>query len=145
MEDITDLFGIIVNLQDYTVGADKGGEVNMFDDFDIDYNLMKYLMETRISGGLTKIRSAVVIMLTASTDVHVVPNSPTFVSSTGVVTIVATTGVVYKNEDTGVTMSTGAQTALAAGADVNIVAVPAAGYYFDNNVEERWYFKRPSA
>lgn len=145
MEDITDLFGIIVNLQDYTVGADKGGEVNMFDDFDIDYNLMKYLMETRISGGLTKIRSAVVIMLTASTDVHVVPNSPTFVSSTGVVTIVATTGVVYKNEDTGATLSTGAQTALAAGADVNIVAVPAAGYYFDNNVEERWYFKRPSA
>ena len=55
------VLGIIVNLNDYTVGADKGGEVNMFDDFDIDYNQMKYLIETRISGALTKPFSALTI------------------------------------------------------------------------------------
>ena len=53
--------GIIVNLADYTVGADKGGAVNMFDDFDIDFNKYTYLIETRISGSLTKPKSAIVI------------------------------------------------------------------------------------
>lgn len=51
--------GIIVNLTDYGVGADKGGAVNMFDDFDIDYNTQKYLIETRCSGALTKPFSAI--------------------------------------------------------------------------------------
>lgn len=55
------LVGLIVNLKDYTVGADKGGEVSMFDDFDIDYNQYKYLMETRCSGALTHPKSALVI------------------------------------------------------------------------------------
>jgi hypothetical protein len=55
------LRAIIVNLSDYTVGADKGGEINMFDDFDIDYNQQKYLIETRISGALTVPKSAVVL------------------------------------------------------------------------------------
>lgn len=56
-----ELFGIIVNLSDYTVGADKGGAVNMFDDFDIDYNQQKYLIETRCSGALTTPFSAMAI------------------------------------------------------------------------------------
>ena len=56
-----DVYGIIVNLNDYNVGADKGGEINMFDDFDIDYNQMKYLIETRISGALIKPYSALVL------------------------------------------------------------------------------------
>lgn len=55
------LRAIVVNLADYTVGADKGGEVNMFDDFDIDYNQQKYLIETRISGALTVPKSALVL------------------------------------------------------------------------------------
>ena len=58
-----DLMGIIVNLSDYTVGADKGGAVNMFDDFDIDYNQQKYLIETRCSGALTTPKSAIAIEL----------------------------------------------------------------------------------
>lgn len=61
MESHTDIYGIIVNMADYTTGADKGGAVNMFDDFDIDYNQMKYLMETRMSGALTKPYSAIVL------------------------------------------------------------------------------------
>lgn len=56
-----DLAGIIVNLSDYKVGADKGGAVSLFDDFDIDYNQMKYLIETRCSGALTKPYSAMAI------------------------------------------------------------------------------------
>lgn len=55
------LMGIIVNLNDYNVGADKGGAVSMFDDFDIDYNQQKYLIETRCSGALTKPYSAIVL------------------------------------------------------------------------------------
>lgn len=54
------LRAIMVNLADYTIGADKGGAVNMFDDFDIDYNAQKYLIETRCSGALTKPYSAIV-------------------------------------------------------------------------------------
>lgn len=56
-----DLYGIIVNLVDYNVGADKGGAVSMFDDFDIDYNQQKYLIETRCSGALVKPYSAIVL------------------------------------------------------------------------------------
>ena len=66
------LIGLIVNLQDYNVGADKGGEINLFDDFDIDYNQFKYLIETRISGALIKPFSALTIYdaaaVTASND-----------------------------------------------------------------------------
>lgn len=56
-----ELLGIVVNLKDYTIGADKGGAVNMFDDFDIDYNKMKYLIETRCSGALVLPYSALVL------------------------------------------------------------------------------------
>lgn len=68
MEGLKDAEGnaviaVIVNLADYNVGADRGGEVNMFDDFDIDYNAMKYLIETRCSGALTKPYSALAVKL----------------------------------------------------------------------------------
>ena len=56
-----DVAGIVVNLADYNVGADKGGAVNMFDDFDIDYNQQKYLIETRCSGALVKPYSAIAL------------------------------------------------------------------------------------
>ena len=55
------VFAIILNLNDYNVGADKGGSISMFEDFDIDYNQQKYLIETRCSGSLTKPFSAIVI------------------------------------------------------------------------------------
>lgn len=60
------LMGIIVNLADYTVGADKGGAVNLFEDFDIDFNQQKYLIETRCSGALTKPYSAIAVESIAS-------------------------------------------------------------------------------
>lgn len=58
-----DVLGVVVNLADYNVGADKGGAINMFDDFDIDYNQQKYLMETRCSGALIKPYSAITLTL----------------------------------------------------------------------------------
>lgn len=60
------LMGIGLDLNDYNVGADKGGEVSLFDDFDIDYNAQKYLIETRVSGSLVKPYSAIALELKAS-------------------------------------------------------------------------------
>lgn len=145
MESEPDVLAILVNLADYNVGTNKGGEITTFDDFDIDYNQYKYLMETRLSGALTKLKSAQIFKKVAGTDVLVTPNAPTFVSSTGVVTIVATTGVVYKNKATGATLSTGAQSAIAAGASITVVATPASGYYLADNVNDEWTFTRDDA
>ena len=61
------LYGIIVNPTDYNIGADKGGAINMFDDFDIDYNQQKYLIETRCSGALIRPYSAIAVELKSST------------------------------------------------------------------------------
>lgn len=55
------ILGIVVNPKDYTIGADKGGQISMFDDFDIDYNQYKYLIETRVSGALTRPKSALIV------------------------------------------------------------------------------------
>lgn len=62
-----ELGAVIVNPMDYTVGADKGGEISNFDDFDIDFNKYKYLIETRISGALTKPKSALTFEFTTTT------------------------------------------------------------------------------
>jgi hypothetical protein len=135
-ETIPSLLGIVVNINDYTIGADKGGEVNMFDDFDIDYNQMKYLMETRISGALTKPKSALVI--TRSQGTLVSPTVPTFVPSTGVITIPTKTGVVYKVG--GVITVGGAMAAMAGGVSATVTAEPDTAYYFAHNIDTDWTF-----
>jgi hypothetical protein len=142
MNTVTDLVGIIVNLDDYNVGTDRGGELTMFDDFDIDYNQQKYLLETRMSGALVRPKSALVIKKTAAANVLVAPTAPTFDKVTGVVTIPTKTGVVYKGSDGTTTLTAGAQTALAPGASTTVYAVPAAGYYFADSVNDSWIFKR---
>lgn len=145
MKEITDLIGIIVNLDDYNVGTDRGGELTMFEDFDIDYNQQKYLLETRLSGALIKPKSALVIKKTAAANSLVAPQKPAFNSTSGVVTIPTQTGVVYKGNDGTTTLTAGAQTALAAGASTTVYAVPASGYYFANNASDSWEFTRQSA
>jgi hypothetical protein len=138
MESATNVIGIIVNLNDYTVGTDQGGEVNFFDQFDIDYNQYKYLYETRLSGALTKIRSALVLMRAAAGGTLATPTEPTFDGST--VTIPTVTGVTYKNADTNATI-TGTQ-AVAPGATLNVLSVPSSGsYYFADNVHDEWSFE----
>ncbi len=141
MEGEANLLGIIVNLKDYTVGADKGGEVNFFDDFDIDYNQYKYLYETRVSGALTKIRSAMVIRRAATGGTLANPTAPTFNTDTNVVTVPTATGVVYKNKGTGATLTAGPQTALAEGASLTVEATPGSGYYFATNQDDEWTFQ----
>jgi hypothetical protein len=136
MEREDDLVGIVVNLKDYTIGTDRGGEVNFFDDFDIDYNQYKYLYETRLSGALTKIRSALVIKKAAAGDTLVTPAVPTY--DDGEVTITATANVTYKDASDDSTVS--GTVTLDAGESITIYAVPSNGYYFENNVEDQWTF-----
>ena len=144
------VIGIFVNMNDYSIGTDKGGEITTFDDFNLDYNKYTYLIETRLSGALVKYKAALVVKkpgadaATGDDDVLVTPNAPTFNATTGVVTIVATTGVVYKNDTTGATLSTGAQTALDPGAYLHVRAEATTGYYLRTN-DVKWHFRRNDA
>jgi len=136
-----DIIGIIVNLDDYNVGTDRGGELTMFEDFDIDYNQQKYLLETRLSGALVRPKSALVLKKTASNSVLATPQEPGYNTSTGVITIPTVTGVTYKDSDC-VTMTSGAQTALAPGASETVNAVANSGYHFANTAQDSWTFTR---
>jgi hypothetical protein len=143
MEGEADLIGIIVNLKDYTIGTDKGGDVNFFDDFDIDYNQYKYLLETRVSGALTKIRSALIVKRAGAGAVLVTPEEPDFDGTT--VTVKTTAGVTYRNKDTGQTLTTGSPVTLASGQSLTVEAVPASGgSYFADNVHDEWTFTNES-
>ena len=99
-----ELAGIYVNLSDYNVGADKGGEVNMFDDFDIDYNQQKYLIETRISGALIKPFSAVALEFCegAPLTLSVSPSNKETVYYGKAVSELQTHVTVFQNEISGV-------------------------------------------
>lgn len=141
MAEDTTLLAIIVNPTDYVLGATAGGQVSMFDDFDIDYNKQKYLIETRVSGALTKLKSAIVVRKTAGTNVLVVPAMPAFDSGTGELTITDQTGVVYKNADTdAVINAAGSPYMVASGATYHVQASPASGYYFGTSEDDSWSF-----
>jgi hypothetical protein len=145
MEEYDDLVAIICNPIDYVLGADRGGQVSMFDDFNIDYNKYLYLIETRCSGALVKLKSAIVVKRVAGSVTLLTPTSPTFNSNTGVVTIPTQTGVVYKDAEDD-TLSAGAQAAIGAGETVTIHAVPSGGSYaFDNSEDDTWSFTRESS
>lgn len=141
MSRAADVIGVIVNLIDYTLGADKGGEINFFDDFDIDYNQNKYLIETRVSGALTKPKSSITIRSNPGIVLNTV-TAPTFVNSTGVVTIPTQTGVVYKNGMTNATLAAGVQPAIAVGESIIIEAVATSGYSFVHGLDTDWSFTR---
>jgi hypothetical protein len=133
MTDSPEIVAIMVNLADYTIGADKGGAIAMFDDFDIDYNQLKYLMETRISGALTKPKSAVVIKRQVGTLVS--PTEPTYDGATHTITIPAKTGVTYKVE--GVTKAAGPVVITETS---EVEAFAATGYTFPSNTDTSWTF-----
>jgi hypothetical protein len=144
LESTPSIIGIMVNPVDYVLGANNGGSISMFDDFDIDYNQYKYLIETRVCGALVKLKSAMVIKSMASSATLVTPTTPGFVASTGIVTIPTVTGVVYKNA-AGTTLTAGTQTAIAAGASITIYAYPSsASYYFATSEDDTWTFTRNS-
>jgi HK97 family phage prohead protease len=124
--------GILVNLSDYTVGTNKGGEITRFDDFDIDFNKYKYLIETRISGSLTKPMSAIVIKREEG-DVAT-PQSPSFNSETNEVQIPTTTGVVYSIKGEVVTGVVEIDEV------TQVDASAASGYYIPANTINSWTF-----
>lgn len=128
----TDIFAIYVNLNDYTAGADKGGEVSMFDDFDIDYNQHKYLIETRMSGALTKPKSAVVVRRQLGT--MAVPKSPSFDSNANKITFPKIDGVEYTVEGIPVT---GDEVITST---TEVEARAKSGYYFAPNTVANWTF-----
>lgn len=144
LEEYDTLVGVIVNMADYNIGADKGGEVNMFDDFDIDYNKYKYLLETRVSGALTKLKSAMVVERVAAAAVLVTPVKPAFDPTNGTLTITDTTGVKYENftnpESPATITNSGGPYTVASGAKYVVRATPTAGYHFAVNSEVIWEF-----
>jgi hypothetical protein len=133
MESVPDLLAVIVNIADYTLGADKGGAISMFDDFDIDYNQYKYLIETRASGTLTKPKSAVVIKRVSGT--LATPVAPTYNPATHTITIPTTAGVNYQIDE--VTKSAGP---VVITETTEVTAVPQATYNFAHNTDTDWTF-----
>jgi Phage capsid family/Caudovirus prohead serine protease len=150
MQSVTGLIGVIVNLTDYNVGADRQGAVSLFDFFDIDYNQYKYLIETRVSGALIKYKSAVVLQaFSGAGGMLGEPTAPTFVDSTGVGTIPtfthATYVVVASDGTEGSALTAGAQTAIAAGTSVHYRAKAASTYSFPDNANTDWTFTRDAS
>jgi HK97 family phage prohead protease len=139
-EPANTVVGILVNLADYTIGADRGGDVSLFDDFDIDYNQYKYLIETRMSGALTKWKSALVVRKTAASDVQAVPVAPTWDGTAHTVTVATTTGITYKNKLTNVTLVTGSPVTLAPGDELTVIAIANAGYYIASSADDEFLF-----
>jgi hypothetical protein len=135
MEDY-DVLGIMVNLSDYATGTDRGGDITTFEDFDIDYNKHKYLKETRLSGALTKIKSAMVFLRTANTSEQIEAQEPAFDGTT--VTIPTDANVVYSVD--GNVVADGSTTAVPEGESVTVTAAPAAGFHFATNEEDQWVF-----
>lgn len=141
MEEETDLVAIMVNMVDYSIGTDRGGQVSMFDDFDIDYNNYKYLIETRCSGALTKPKSALVLRRSADNAVFVAPEAPDWDPAAKSVTVKTTTGLVYKNQSNGAILTTGSPVVLAPDQTLTVIAVPASsGYYVASNEVDDFTF-----
>jgi HK97 family phage major capsid protein len=139
LEEHDDVLAIIFNPSDYVVGADKGGNVSMFDDFDIDYNQHKYLIETRVSGALVKLKAALVVRSTDAASVETVPAEPAFDGEA--ITITDQAGVVYRNAETDAVMNAaGSPYAVADGETVTVNAEPAAGYHFPSSENDSWNF-----
>ena len=140
-EPSVDIVGIIVNLSDYTVGADKGGDVSLFDDFDIDYNQYKYLIETRVSGALVRPKSALVLKAVANSAVLVTPEAPEWDAANKTIMVSEVTGVTYKNKLTNQTISAATGLKLEDGDEVTVIAVPSsANYYLASSAEDEWLF-----
>jgi len=132
IDDLENLFAILVNPIDYSIGTNKGGELTSFEDFDIDFNQHKYLMETRLSGALTKPFSAIVIRRVQGT--LATATNPSFDGETNTITIPTATGVIYLIDGEPVT------------GDVEItdvtevVAVADEGYYLAPNTTREWTY-----
>lgn len=126
------LLGIIVNLSDYSTGTNKGGEVTFFEDFDIDFNQEKYLMETRLSGALTVPYSAIVVRRDAGVQATAV--QPNFTPATNIITVPVNAQVHYTIDGDIVTGN------VVITEDTEIHAEAADGFYLAPNSTKSWTF-----
>lgn len=140
MEDASDVIAVMLNPIDYTFGANKGGEVTLFDQFDIDFNQEKYLIETRCCGALVKLKSALVFNKVAGASVLLVPQAPAFDAEENEVTIPNQTHVKFYNKDTEVEI-TNTVVSLAPNQVLRVTAVAQSGYYFATSDENEWSFR----
>ncbi len=122
----------MVSLTDYTIGSNKGGELTSFEDFDIDFNQHKYLQETRLSGGLTKPFSAIVVSRAMGTEATA--TQPSFDGVTNTITIPTVTGVVYTINDDEVTGD------VVITEMTEVEANPDEGYYLETNSTRSWTY-----
>lgn len=131
--------GIMVNLQDYAIGTDRGGQATMFDDFDLDFNKYIYLLETRLCGALTLPKSAIVFKAMGSGDAEIPePLAPTRVGN--VITVPTVTSVTYK-DGANVTLTTGSPVELEEGDVLDVKAFAAANKYFPTNANDQWHYE----
>lgn len=127
-----DVLCVVLDLSDYNYGTNRGGEVTMFDDFDIKFNQYHYLIETYLSGALTLPYSAQIFKRVDVSSVLVTPTKPAFVASTGTLTIPTVTGVEYTDASDGSVLSAGANS-VAPGDTILVEAQPVEGYHFSTN------------
>jgi hypothetical protein len=130
-----DVLCIILDLRDYNFGTNRGGEVTLFDDFDIKFNQYLYLIETYLSGALTLPYSAQVYRSVLSTDTLVVPQEPAVAAN--VITVPTQPGVTWTRTDTGATVANGSTITLDADTlpVVELEAHPTNGYYFGSDLD----------
>lgn len=140
MSDVSDVVAIIVNPRDYIMGSVRGGQLTTFEDFDIDYNQQKFLIETRLCGALVKPKSALVLRAPGASATLVTPAVPTFDPETGELTITNTTGVVYKHGADTVN-NAGSPYTVDPGDTWTITATPSSSsYYFATSDDDEWDF-----
>lgn len=132
IDDMENLFAILVNPTDYSIGTNKGGELTSFEDFDIDFNQHKYLMETRLSGALTKPFSAIVIRRLLGT--LATASNPSFNGETNTISIPTATGVIYLIDGEPAT----GDVVITTTTEVNAVADE--GYYLAPNTTREWTY-----
>jgi hypothetical protein len=143
LDEYPDTIGVLVNMGNYNIGTNRGGEQTLFDDFDIDYNQYKYLLETRLSGALVKPKAAMHVYKTASNSVSVAVTAPVWDEATFTYTIAVQAGVNWTDGD-GNAVADGDHT-LAAGTSVVLNAVPASSAFHLAAGKRRWTYMRPSA
>lgn len=133
------LLGVIVNLNDYDFGNNPLGKETMFDAFDIDFNQLKYLIETRRAGALVRHRSAISLWENAGTTVR--PEAPLFDADSGTVLVTSTAGVRYYGwTGTNEAAPISSEWVIPAGETGYIEARPATGYTFPFNTVSNWSF-----
>lgn len=134
---------IVLDIADYNYGTNKGGEVTLFDDFDIKFNQYHYLIETYLSGALTTPYAAQIFKRVDTVSVLITPPDPAYNVATSTVTIPTQTGSTYSIN--GVVALDGATHVVPDGTTSTVTAAPDAGYHFttnDNRVDT-WTFENP--